>query len=782
MKRLLLFASLLLTAAGPAPADKQYQRDEQLLVNPGAENGLTQWTNTGSGTLALTTTAANVAAGAAALSWDAAANNDTLRSARMTVPAGLFGAKCIAGAAIKGGDTSLTLQAVDGSDVVLGSSKLSANTNYAQEVVEFTCPSSGTIALRLISSGNAAAAFLDQAFLGRTTPPYITTTGEPNAVLNPYAARNSSGYASTGAVTVTRLASGGPLSPVYETGLRLDQGSAADYASYCLAVPVNYEQRKLKVQWEQTPEGGAVSGEWKVEVYSSANSDCSSGTEVALSTDSSGDSLLPNLSGRFVTVFDTNQNAYYQVRWIRVTGSNHLDLTEIIVGPGTQPQGAVIGPWLTYTLGNPTNTTTPTTKAAVYRRNGSSIEIKAAFQFGGVATGAVRFATANILPTGLTPDTAALVDTVTQNSSAGTFSFTDASAGSTTNDFTGTTNWANGSGELRFITTTDDEMDATSPVTIASGDLVTFDVRIPIAEWAGSATVNLAQNDVEYAANNGTWDATDTTSFVYGPAGGTIAGALTAARNKTVRFPTPILATDKIELELSSDRVTWLPALGARLAAGSNDVVVPTTSSAGVYSSGISIAASTATDVIVSFRQYMSMANDDAPTIDWPATAYWRVKKSTGGMAVGFGLATATTSGLVATATQTIGGGKTLDGSADQVQLTVRGHGTQTTDLLLLEQDGGTDSLTVSNSGVVVAAGTVTGAGLSSTLALSLSGDAHLVGTTVAAATSCDSSCGALSGSWACIGAKTVSSSSSTSCSTTSGNRRCLCLSENSNF
>lgn len=127
--------------------------------------------------------------------------------------------------------------------------------------------------------------------------------------------------------------------------------------------------------------------------------------------------------------------------------------------------------------------------------------------------------------------------------------------------------------------------------------------------------------------------------------------------------------------------------------------------------------------------------------------------------------------------TNTTTTGKMIDGSADEVQLTIQGNGTQTTSLLLLENSGGTDVMTVSNGGGIVLAG-----GVSTQGAVSIPGDTHLVGTTVAASTSCESSCGALSGSWNCIGAKTVGSSSATTCSTTSGARRCLCMSENSNF
>lgn len=47
--------------------------------------------------------------------------------------------------------------------------------------------------------------------------------------------------------------------------------------------------------------------------------------------------------------------------------------------------------------------------------------------------------------------------------------------------------------------------------------------------------------------------------------------------------------------------------------------------------------------------------------------------------------------------TNTVTTGKTIDGTADEVQLTVQGHGTQTSDVLLVEKSDGTDLLNVTN-------------------------------------------------------------------------------------
>jgi hypothetical protein len=192
-----------------------------------------------------------------------------------------------------------------------------------------------------------------------------------------------------------------------------------------------------------------------------------------------------------------------------------------------------------------------------------------------------------------------------------------------------------------------------APVTIASGDTIGFTAKIPIAEWTGSGTINVAQNDVEYAAVAGTWDANDSTT-VYGPGGAIMGGALTTTRIKTVTFQTTIRATDEISLEYSENQSVWYPAANAVI---SNAAVQNMMSAAGSLSggSGAYIDSSGATSVRVYFARYQNIANDDAPAVDWPSTSYWRVKKKAAGAAVGFGEVTQTHSGLVKNAGQLLG-------------------------------------------------------------------------------------------------------------------------------
>ena len=176
----------------------------------------------------------------------------------------------------------------------------------------------------------------------------------------------------------------------------------------------------------------------------------------------------------------------------------------------------------------------------------------------------------------------------------------------------------------------------------------------PIAEWAGSGTVQLAQNDVEYAWNSGNVTAaggSDTTSFGYGPAGTPILNynnlTLGSATAFTVQFQTPIQSGDQVILELSSDGVRWTP-----ISIGNAGTVSGLTfQNTAVYGAAVKI--SSATQAIVEFGNAGRVPNGGAygaTASAWSgATTFkWRVRKSSGGSAVGFGIVSpGVSSGLV---------------------------------------------------------------------------------------------------------------------------------------
>ncbi len=123
-------------------------------------------------------------------------------------------------------------------------------------------------------------------------------------------------------------------------------------------------------------------------------------------------------------------------------------------------------------------------------------------------------------------------------------------------------------------------------------------------------------------------------------------GALTAARTKDVTWQYPLQTDDVITLEGSTDRVNWFPLVGGRL--GSELVgVVTSTDSAGNLGGGVLWHHTSSTTTRVTFAAKANMANDDAPTTDWPSDAYFRIRKAKASSPVGFGLVTANDSGLL---------------------------------------------------------------------------------------------------------------------------------------
>ncbi len=167
MRKHIILAFLIATIANAQFSETQRQElgDVNLIENPGGENGLQRWTNSGGGTFSIES-GANVGVGTRSLSWDASAASDTLTSRQASVPVGLQNRFCYASFLYKGGDTNLTAEVIDGSLTVLASKSLTAQTDYSLGELGFTCPSSGTVAFRLSASADAAIIYLDQVFVG----------------------------------------------------------------------------------------------------------------------------------------------------------------------------------------------------------------------------------------------------------------------------------------------------------------------------------------------------------------------------------------------------------------------------------------------------------------------------------------------------------------------------------------------------------------------------------------------------------------------------------------
>jgi hypothetical protein len=492
--------------------------------------------------------------------------------------------------------------------------------------------------------------------------------GEINIVINPDADTALDGSRTNGVgdwvdsgtgTTSTRTTTAAeiPLSPTKTNGIKIaNDGSSTGYTRLRMTLPVALQNRKLKIAWQQLYSTGTAyaSGDFKLELYSNAASNYGGAyTAIALSTDASGVTSIPALNGQFQTTFDSSTAANLELRITRVAGtaSSYIALNAVTVGPGIQPQGAVVGEWQSYTSTVTNGTPGTSTATAYWRRVGSSMQI----QYSLIQTSAGTAGSGTYfwsIPSGYTINTAVLPVSSGSNgyNNVGSAHVFDGagpamSEGSVQVD-TSTGNLylivGNSGGATVAVSST------SRPFSSNASMRYSFNATVPISEWSGSGTVNLAQNDVEYASNSNTADSDNAAAFAYGPDGSAFPGALTAARSKTVRFNTPIQVSDKIEMQVrDTDSGKWVPINYSVF--GSIAYQLQNTTEYGVRLNPTT----TTTDVAVVFQQYAypNGATFGAAGASWATLSTidrWRLVKSSAGAAVGFGIVVpGTSAGLV---------------------------------------------------------------------------------------------------------------------------------------
>lgn len=276
------------------------------------------------------------------------------------------------------------------------------------------------------------------------------------------------------------------------------------------------------------------------------------------------------------------------------------------------------------------------TSTLQYRRVGSSVEIKGTITVGTVTTGSATFT----LPSGITINTS-LIAASGQNV-LGYWSDLKASANIITGGWTGAV-FYNGTTTLLGLDSTTNASRAfagtNSNSLFASGDPLTVNCTIPVAEWAGSGTTTLATRAVEeYAYNTDTSTADATTGFGYGPSGQAfgsfISNSGNAVTRKRVRFQSAIQATDNIIVEVDNGTGTWSKA--------SESQVRYTVDGAGRYGFG-RIEYINSTDVDVNFGKsgasaagLASWAGSNGDPWSNYTTWKWRVRKVSSGAQVGY--------------------------------------------------------------------------------------------------------------------------------------------------
>lgn len=525
----------------------------------------------------------------------------------------------------------------------------------------------GTLAIANGGSGQTTANTALNAFLpsqtGKAgkflqTDATNTSWGSVTSELNTISdiAQSSNWTASNTGITVatTTTTSDLPLVGIFSTAIKITPVSGTDYVYYRFTMPSSLKNTRLKIQWNQHPLTGYVNGDLKVDIYQNSASNYSgSYTRFALSTDNSAVTSIPNYDGRFTTTFDADGSDYYELRIVRTAGTTALNIAGVIVGPGIQAQGGIIGPWIDGGVSTVYGASSNPTKGTVsydkvrYRRMGDSMMIR--WEFKGT-TGGSEGSGAYILgiPGGYTLDTNSISNTATDlgAQTLGTFY----ARSTTPTIYTGAVQYYDAGGGKKGLVAEgipEGSGSATqwsgSSIGVTGSTALSIFAVVPIAEWANSGIVNTTQNDVEYTYTTGTWDA-DSSTTGYGQGGVQIGGTLTGNRDKTVTWLSPIQNGDKIELELSEGGNQWYPA--ENFFASNGDGPIHTVFSAGGTRSGFLIRAVNSTQTTVRFYSKIQMNEDGSNTSNWTNTFYWRLKKSKAGVGIGFARATASVMGL----------------------------------------------------------------------------------------------------------------------------------------
>lgn len=471
-------------------------------------------------------------------------------------------------------------------------------------------------------------------------------TGEINTIKNHSDA--NLGWAASGAgitVATTYTASNLPLEGVVGSAILLTLVSGTDYAYYRFKMPVALKQRMQVLKWEQRPLSGYLSGDLKVDLYTNTLSDYTGvSTRVPLSNDVSGVSAIPAVTGQYKNSFNSDGSDYYELRFTRVSGTSALALALVTSGTGLVGSSAVVGSFteLTPSIGDFSNAAGLGISSADsflrIRRIGDHIQIKARYLFTGTGSSGSSFRW-NYAPLGSgitlgvakSPEFAIATRFNSGEPNYGVIKFTqptyaefglDGSAASARGDEFGA-----GAGLIAFVS---------------------FDVMLPVSEWTGSGTLSTGQNDVEFAFNTDTSNSDNLTAFGYGYQGTPFPSGVAALRKKRVRFPTPFKRGESVYIIVKKDlNSPWSVLTGVDTSCSVQPLMRQGTA---FYGIGVDTAYINETDVDINFGTY-SLANDNVyfnTGNSWStASGYWCAVKCTQAAAIGFGIATSFSRGLV---------------------------------------------------------------------------------------------------------------------------------------
>ena len=332
---------------------------------------------------------------------------------------------------------------------------------------------------------------------------------------------------------------------------------------------------------------------------------------------------VKTFNGFFIT--GSTASDVYAIRWRRRSGGVAIRLDSLVVGPQQVLQGAIVTDWQSYTP-TLTNVTASANVSFKYRRIGSDIAINGKFQ-----TTSASPSTSTLLvglPTGLSIDFNSTSDATLLNQYGTASLYTTSASPAIPNKFAVSVESATSTTALLMVQSASQPRVRESDLGLNS--YVEINARVPISQWQ-SNTQQAARAVEEYAYNTSTSDADDTTSFGYGPSGVAIGSYSTATRAKRVRFQTPVLPTDAVILEVNNG-TNWFAG------SGTFPYIVQSTARYGMNLTSVS---GSTTDYDVQFLvsgarptglSYAASGEAWSSNTSWK----WRVRKVSGGAAVGF--------------------------------------------------------------------------------------------------------------------------------------------------
>lgn len=488
---------------------------QNLVLNAGFENSKAYWTNSG-GTFTVQT--GTVLQGAQSAAFTASAGTQYIESAAATIPVGLRGQQCMARINYSGGSGNLLLTVVDGSNaqvVSLAESKpLNADSGSKIATMYFTCPTSGSLKLRVASTASSAIAYVDNVYMG--------LTDQSGAIPPPAGNYVKSGDAEFGLNGFTTYADAAGTSPVDGTG-----GSPSVTWTSTTSSPLQSLNSFLLTKGATNRQGDGVSYAFTIDAKDQAkvlnisfSYLVSSGTFVAGTSSSASDvtiwiydltngviiqpssykllSSSSTIADQFNATFQTasNSTSYRLIFHVGSTSATAytLKIDDIKVQASSYVYGTPITDWNSCTL---TSTwVANTTLTSRCRRVGDELEVKGLVTLSGAPTAAALSMT---LPSGYTIDTSKLPGSTSSKEPLGFSRAIDAGVanyGPSTIIYSNTTTVSFYSANAASTALVEpNNITNTNPFTFGSGDTVEYNFSVPISGWSSSVQLSSDAGD-----------------------------------------------------------------------------------------------------------------------------------------------------------------------------------------------------------------------------------------------------------------------------------------------